>query len=94
MAISISLSPGGTGLVYPSLVAQTVTWAGLAATTTYIWAVVGPNGTQAGTMTSSGGGAATTTWNPDGAGTYTFYTTLISAQAATPGGALTVAAIN
>ncbi len=96
MAISISLSPGATnsGSAYPSLIAQTVTWAGLAATTTYTWSVVGPNGNQSGTLVSSGGGAATTIWNPDGAGTYTFYTTLISAAAAVPSGAFTVEAIN
>jgi hypothetical protein len=91
MAIAISCSPGAP---YASLTPQTISWTGLTTASTYYWTVVGPNGTQDGTMASGAGTTATTTWDPDGGGTYTFYTTLISAAAATPAGALYVEAIN
>lgn len=94
MAIAISLAPGTVSGGYPSLVVQTVSWTGLTTASTYLWTVVGPQGTQSGTFATGAGTTATSTWTPDGAGTYTFYTTLISPAAAVPAGAFTVEAIN
>ena len=92
MTISLTLSPADA--TPKSLTSYTVTWAGLAATTKYTWSVAGPQGTQQGSMTSDGGGAATTTWFPDGGGNYVFNTQLIGAVTAVPSESLTVAAIN
>lgn len=92
MAIGITISPAAP---VASLIPVTVSWTGLTTASSYVWTVVGPQGTQMGTLSSGAGTTATTTWNPDGAGLYSFYTQLVSAVTPVPGtSSWTVEAIN